>query len=270
MSRPGVSDIPPPGPGRKGKGNRETGIVSPKKVIGVLGGMGPEATAYFFRLLIASTAAAKDQDHAPALIWSDPRVPNRSDAILQGGPSPLPALLQGLALLERGGAGLVVMPCLTAHHYIHELTAAASVPFVNLIEESLRFARARIPELLRVGLLASSGTVRAGLFHTPFEKKGIEVLTPPPRDQERLMEAIHEIKAGRIAGRPRAAIVRAARGLIARGAEAVIAGCTEVPLALRPGDLEVPLIEPMAVGARACIRKAGGRAASGAASPGHD
>ncbi len=236
-----------------------------KKIIGVLGGMGPEATAYFFRLLIASTAAAKDQDHVPVLIWSDPRIPPRSDAILLGSPSPLPALLQGLALLEAGGAGLIVMPCLTAHRHIRELTAAARVPFVNLIEESLRFIRTSIPELRKVGLLASSGTIRAGLFHKPYEKKDIEVLVPAPRSQDRLAEAVLEIKAGRIAGRPRAAIVRAARDLISRGAEAVIAGCTEVPLALRQGDLEVPLIEPMAVGARACIRKAGWRTADGVA-----
>jgi aspartate racemase len=231
-----------------------------KKTIGVLGGMGPEATAYFFRLLIASTTATRDQDHVPVLIWSDPRIPPRSDAILLDGPSPLPALLQGLALLEKGGAGLVVMPCLTAHHYIRELTAAAGVPFVDLIEESLRFVRARIPELRRVGLLASSGTVQAGLFRKPFEKRGIEVLAPAPQGQESVMAAILEIKAGRIAGRPRAAIGGAARTLIARGAEAVIAGCTEVPLALTAGDIEVPLIEPMSVGARVCIRKAGGRA----------
>lgn len=241
-----------------------------KKVIGVLGGMGPEATAYFFRLLIASTTAAKDQDHVPVLIWSDPRIPNRSDAILRGTPSPLPALLEGLTWLERAGAGLIVMPCLTAHHYIRELTAAAGVPFVNLIEESLRIARALVPAPRRVGLLASSGTVRAGIFRKPFEKKGIEVLVPSSEGQDAVMEAIREIKAGRIAGRPRITIVRAARALISRGAEAVIAGCTEVPLALRPDDLEAPLIDPMAVGARVCIRKAGGRPAGGAASPGRE
>jgi aspartate racemase len=247
------------------------GIVSPKKkVIGVLGGMGPEATAYFFRLLTASTVAAKDQDHVPVLIWSDPRIPNRSDAILLGSESPLPALLRGLALLEAGGAGLIVMPCLTAHRYIRELKAAASVPFVDLIGESLRFARARIPEIKRVGLLASSGTIRAGLFRAPFEKKGIAVLVPGPRGQDRVAKAIHEIKAGRIAGLPRTAIVRAARELVSRGAQAVIAGCTEIPLALGRSDLDVPLIEPMAVGARACIRKAGGRAAAGLASLGHE
>ena len=229
-----------------------------KKIIGVLGGMGPEATACFFRLLIASTIAAEDQDHVPVLIWNDPRIPNRSDAILSGGASPLPALLQGLALLEAGGAGLIVMPCLTAHLHIRELAAAASVPFVNLIEESLRFIRTGRPVPRRVGLLASSGTIRAGLFHAPFAGKGIEVLVPAPRSQDRFTEAVAEIKAGRIAGRPRAAIVRAARELVSRGADAVVAGCTEVPLALGPGDLGVPLIEPMAIGARACIRKAGG------------
>jgi len=228
-----------------------------KKVIGVLGGMGPEATALFFRLLVRSTDAATDQDHARILVWNNPRIPPRSEAIISGGPSPLPALLEGLTLLERGGAGLVVMPCLTAHHFASELAAAAGVPLVDLIGETLAHVRKAFPALKTAGLLASPGTIRSGLFSKAFAGAGIGILVPAPREQEAVTAAILEIKAGRTSGRPRTLILRAARALAARGAEAVIAACTEVPLVLRPADLACPFLDPMTIGARACIRKAG-------------
>ena len=228
-----------------------------KKTIGVLGGMGPDATAFFFRLLVRSTDATTDQDHARILVWNDPRVPPRSEAILSGGPSPLPALLEGLALLESAGAGLVVMPCVTAHRYASELAAAARVPFVDLIVETLAHIRKEFPALKTAGLLASHGTIRAGLFSKAAAKAGIDIRVPSAGEQESVTAAVHEIKAGRASGRPRAILLRAARALAARGAEAVIAGCTEVPLVLRSEDLACPLFDPMAIGARACVRKAG-------------
>lgn len=233
-----------------------------KKTIGVLGGMGPEATVHFFNLIVKHTAAAKDQDHIKVLVWNDPTVPPRTDAILGRGPSPLPRLLSGVKVLERGGADLLVMPCITAHYYAAEIAASAHVPLIDLREESLRDAKKRIPGLKKAGLVASTGTVQSRLFQEIFEKSGIEILTPKPAEQRAVMEAVFGkkgIKAGFTAGRPRTALVRVARRLIGRGAEAVIAGCTEIPLALRDSDLAVPLIEPMRIGALACIRKAGYR-----------
>ena len=233
-----------------------------KKTIGILGGMGPEATIYFFNLIIKHTTAAKDQDHVKVLVWNDPTVPPRTEAILGKGPSPLPRLLSGVKVLEQGGAGLIVMPCITAHFYAAGIAAWAKVPFIDLLEESLRHAKKRIPDLKKAGLVASTGTVESRLFHKLFEKQGIEILTPTPSEQRTVMEAIFGkkgIKAGFTTGRPRRTIVRLARRLIGRGAEAVIAGCTEVPLVLREADLVVPLIEPMRIGALACIRKAGYR-----------
>lgn len=231
-----------------------------KKTIGILGGMGPDATAYFFDLIIRNTAAGKDQDHAKILVWNDPTVPPRTDAIFGLGPSPLPRLLAGVKVLEKGGAGLIVMPCLTAHYYAGRIAARSKVPFVNLVEESLREAKKRIPGLKKAGLLASSGTVQSRLFHEVFANGGIEIMTPGPAGQRAVMDAIlgkKGIKAGFTAGPPRAAIVGAARRLAKRGAEAVIAGCTEVPLVLRESDLDVPLIEPMTIAAVACLKKAG-------------
>ena len=231
-----------------------------KKTIGILGGMGPEATVYLFNLIIKATAAAKDQDHARILVWNDPTVPPRTDAIFGLGPSPLPRLLAGAKVLQRGGADLIVMPCLTAHYYAGRIAARSKLPLVNLIDESLREAKRRIPGLRKAGLLASSGTVQSGLFHKHYARGGIEVMAPEPDEQRAVMDAIigrQGIKAGFTTGRPRAVIVRAARRLVKRGAEAVIAGCTEVPLVLRPSDLDVPLIEPMGIAAAACLKKAG-------------
>lgn len=231
-----------------------------KKTIGILGGMGPEATAYFFNLIIKSTDAAKDQEHIPILIWNNPKIPPRTEAILYGGPSPLPLLVEGVKILEKGGAGLIVMPCITAHYFARQIARRAKVPFVNLLDESLRYAKKRIPGMKKAGLVASSGTVKSRLFHKTFEKNGIEIITPEPNEQQKVMEAIFGnsgIKAGFTAGRPRTTVVRIARRLIERGAEAVIAGCTEVPLVLKENDISVPLIEPMKIGALTCIKRVG-------------
>jgi len=231
-----------------------------KKTIGILGGMGPEATAYFFNLIIKSTDAAKDQEHIPILIWNNPKIPPRTEAILYGGPSPLPLLVEGVKILEKGGAGLIVMPCITAHYFARQIARRAKVPFVSLLDESLRYAKKRIPSMKKAGLVASSGTVKSRLFHKTFEKNGIEIITPEPSEQRKVTEAIFGnsgIKAGFTTGRPRTTVVRIARRLIERGAEAVIAGCTEVPLVLKENDISVPLIEPMKIGALTCIKRAG-------------
>jgi aspartate racemase len=233
-----------------------------KRILGILGGMGPEATAFFYRAVIANTEAAVDQEHIPTLIWSDPAIPPRTDAILGSGPSPLPRLLAGVRALERDGAGLIVMPCITAHYWADDIRRAAGAPFIDLLRETRSFVRRHLPGIRRVGLIASSGTVASGLWNAAFAKAGIDIIAPVAAEQTRVMDAIigpGGIKSGVTAGRPRTAIVRAARRLVARGAQAIVAGCTEVPLVLRRGDLEVPLLEPMDIGARVCVRRAGYR-----------
>jgi len=230
------------------------------KTIGILGGMGPEATAHFFKLILENTAAGRDQDHASVLVWNDPKVPARTEAILGEGQSPLPSLLKGIRILQNGGAGLIVMPCVTAHHWAPEISAAVRIPFVNLLDEAVKSALSEIPGLERAGLIASSGTVSSGLWPRAFGKRRIEILLPEPREQDEVMAAIfggEGIKAGATSGPPRTAILKVARRLVRRGAQAVIAGCTEVPLVLREGDVSVPLIEPMTIAARVALSLAG-------------
>jgi aspartate racemase len=231
-----------------------------RKTIGILGGMGPEATAHFFSLIIKHTAAAKDQDHVPVLIYNLPQIPERTPAILGQGPSPIPLLRKGVRTLARAGADFIVVPCISAHAFLPDIRRASPVPILSLLDEALADAKKKNRRLKRAGLLASTGTVRSGLFAKTFAKAGIEIITPTKKEQAKVMEAVfgkRGVKAGFTKGRPRKLVLDIARRLIKRGAEVVIAGCTEIPLVLRDEDLPVPLIEPMRIAAQASIVKAG-------------
>jgi len=230
------------------------------KTIGVLGGMGPEAGAYFFERIVRETEAGHDQDHPPVIICSLPQVPDRTEAILHGGPSPVPALRSGLRALQRAGADFAVMACISAHYYYARVAARSPLPMMSLIDETLAHIRSMRPVPKAIGLIATTGTVRSGIVAQAFEAAGIEVIVPPPQGQKKVMGAIYGkqgIKAGFTGGRPRDALLEIAGGLVGRGAQAILAGCTEVPLVLQAADLRVPLIEPLTIGARAAIRRAG-------------
>lgn len=233
-----------------------------RKVLGILGGMGPEATAYFFELIIRLTAAAEDQEHVPVIIRSDPRVPHRTKAILEGGPSPLPSLVEGARALQAAGADFAVIPCVTAHYFLPEIASRVKIPFVSLLDASREFLRKEHPGVRKVGLIATAGTVRSGIVRDAFAREGIDVLIPSEADQDRIMKAIYGpkgIKAGHRTGGPRRDLLGVARRLVGEGAQVILAGCTEIPLALREEDLDVPFVEPMLVGARACVLRAGFR-----------
>jgi len=230
------------------------------QIIGILGGMGPEATSYFFDLIIRNTRAEKDQEHIPVIIYNNPLVPPRSDAIQKMAPDPVPSLLNGVRALIRAGADFCVMPCITAHYFLPEVQKEVDIPFVHLLDESAKWAADTLPGLKKAGLISSSGTLKTNLFHEPFSRIGVKILESDEGNQNIIGEAIFGqkgIKAGFTAGDPKKMIISAALELIKRGAEAIIAGCTEIPLVLKPKDIPVPLIEPMEISARVCIQKAG-------------
>ena len=231
-----------------------------KKTIGILGGMGPEATAYFYELIIKQTKAEKDQDHIKAVIFSNPEIPPRTDAILKTGPSPTPLLVEGFQRLKEAGADFVVMPCVTAHHFYPEVKDQVDIPFISLLDEAVKWAKDAVPQLRKTGLVASIGTLESRLFHDVFSSAGIETITPEPDEQAQVTDAIfgpRGIKAGFTSGFAKETLVSIAKVLVARGADAIIAGCTEVPLVLKEQDLPVPLVEPLRIAARACIIEAG-------------
>jgi aspartate racemase len=213
-----------------------------------------------FGLIIRNTKVLEDQDHIPVLIYSNPKVPHRTDAIFKNGPSPTPLLIEGVKILNQAGVSFIIVPCVTAHFFLPEVAKEISFSYLSLLEESLMWAQEHIPALKKVGLISSTGTLKSGLFHNAYEAAGIEVIEPEEEEQETVMEAIYGpqgIKAGYTKGVSKEMIVNAAKILIGRGAEAIIAGCTEVPLVLKPEDIPVPLIEPMEIVAKASILKAG-------------
>jgi aspartate racemase len=228
-----------------------------RKVIGVLGGMGPAATADFYQKIVRATPAKSDQDHLQVLIFSNPQVPDRTAAIRGEGPDPLPALVAGAQVLVRGGADLIAIPCVTAHYFYDALQRAIAVPILHLIGETVTAVLTRHPGVRRVGLLATTGTLQARLFEDFFEPRGLELLRPDPEDQAAVvMEAIYRVKAEGAHPALRQRICGAAERLIQRGVEIVVAGCTEVPLLLQDGDLSVPVVDATLVLAEAAVRAA--------------
>lgn len=228
-----------------------------EKTIGVLGGMGPEATLAFFGQIIAATPAVRDQEHLRVVIDSNPKVPDRTAAILAGGASPVPAMTAGIRALQAAGADFVVIPCVSAHAFIDELKAAG-MPIVSMFEAAVAYIREHHPAIRTVGLLATTGTLRAGRFTAELGAAGIRVLEPEARDQERIMAAIYAIKGSTRPRKEIAADVRAvAERLIAQGAEGIITGCTELPLVLRPGDLALPVFDTLSILAGAAVAHAG-------------
>lgn len=233
-------------------------------VVGVLGGMGPEATVDLLRKIVASTRAERDQDHLRVLVDSNAKVPDRTAAALGEGPSPVPALVESAALLARAGASFVVIPCISAHLFLDEVRARVDVPIVSILDVVAEAVRAARPAPRTVGLLGTTGTIKGGLFAARLAREGVASLVPDAAGQARVMAAIYDVKKA-APPRPRAALtadlVREAEALAARGAEAIVAACTEVQLALSAGDLRVPYFDAVLLLARAAVARAGGRLA---------
>lgn len=210
------------------------------KTIGVIGGMGPAATVDFFAKLLEATPAERDQDHLRVLIDSNPRVPDRNAAIAGRGPSPGPQLAQAASGLERAGADVLVIACNTAHAFAEEIQGAVKIPLLSMIDATSDAAMENKP--WRVGVLAADGCRRAGLYQRAFEARNVEALFLSDDAQQEFMQLLYRIKAGDVGDATQRAMERLAISLNARGAQAVIAACTEVPLVLSSDALATPVI----------------------------
>jgi len=227
-----------------------------EKIIGILGGMGPEATIDLFYKIIKFTPAEKDQDHLRIIIDNNPKIPDRTAAILGREESPLPALQETAQNLEKAGADFIIIPCNTAHYFLPLIQESVRIPILNMIEETAKETRKRIPQIQKVGLLASIGVYETKIYHQRFKKFNIEVISPEEKDKEEVMKAIYAVKAGDLSEGVKKSILKIAQELIDRGAEVIIAGCTEIPLILKKGDVSVPLIDPTRILAKAAVQKA--------------
>lgn len=198
--------------------------------VGILGGMGPEATVLILQKLLAAVPAQDDADHIPVIVDQNPQVPSRIRHLLEGsGPDPAPVLAEMARRLVAGGAEALAMPCNTAHHYAPAIRAAITVPFLDMIALSVRHARALVPQgQSAIGILASPAVQKVGLFDAALAKEGLTAFYPST--PEAMLAAIRQIKAQGPSAAARQALRDASQELRARGALVQMIACTEFSL----------------------------------------
>ncbi len=225
-------------------------------IVGILGGMGPLATVDLYRKIILATSAGCDQEHLHVVIEADPSVPDRSSFLRGHGPDPLPALTRGARRLADAGVDFVVIPCNTAHAFLPTLRALVPLPFLDMVAETAERVRVTYPEVRRVGILATEGTIATGLYHEALRARGLVPLQPDEAGHRLVGAAIAAVKGGDTGPGVGALLVEASRALIAAGAEVLLAACTELPLVLTGALVPVPLLDPTQMLAEAAVREA--------------
>ena len=228
-----------------------------KKTIGILGGMGPLATADLYRKIVLLTDAGCDNDHIRVFIDSNCRIPDRTAAILSGGADPLPEMASALRNLEKCGAECIIMPCNTAHYFLPALQAQTAIPFISMLEATARACAAAYPGK-RAAILATRGTLATGLYERALEKEGVDVLLPEEPQRDVLMHLIYEVvKAARPLAPEADLWAQLLEQLRRAGADYFILGCTELPIIADTLPAPGPFIDPTAELAKAAIRFCG-------------
>ena len=229
-------------------------MIRNRKVIGIIGGMGPMATADLFTKIIENTKAATDQEHLHVLIDNNTDIPDRTACIERGSDDPQTLMIESAKRLEAMGADLLIIPCNTAHYYHAGVQAAVGIPVLNMLEITADYCQQN--GITCAGLLATSGTIDAHIYEPYFEARGMRLLTPTRRGIENLMYLIYdEIKAGRNPHPER--LYPEIMLMEDDGAQAFLMACTELPLVFETGG-RIPFIDPTLLLARAAVAAAGG------------
>lgn len=227
------------------------------RLVGVLGGVGPGATAHFLQRLVALTDASRDQDHVRTLAFNDAAIPDRTDFLTgRSSRSPAAALVEDGRLLEACGCELLALPCNTAHSFFDEVQASLGIPLLHMVRETVRACAAA--ELRQVGVLATTGTVLMDLYGREGAALGVACRYPDPVGQRRVNHLIYdEVKAGRaVDGR---ALDELAGDLGRAGCDGVVLGCTELSAAFagRTRAAGLPVVDALDVLACRVIERAG-------------
>lgn len=218
-------------------------LIPPSRMVGILGGMGPAATADFYTKLISATPAQLDQEHLRVVMWADPTVPNRHEALIDGGVDPTPWLEKGVTELMRCGAEIIVVPCNTVHAYLPAVFDNKDVEFISIIDTAVE-AICRVDSGSRIGLLAADGALASRLYQRKLRQMGKEPVIPVAEDQSALMRSIYNIKAGRPPAQEESRINEMVDRLCDDGVTSLIAGCTELSLLFTNDEVEVPVVDP--------------------------
>lgn len=227
-----------------------------KKTIGILGGMGPLATCDLFRKIVEIEEALCDQDHVRVIVDSNTNIPDRTAAILRGGADPLPELCKSAELLQEAGAEVLIMPCNTAHYFYDAIVSRTGAKLLNMPRETAKILMDN--GVRTAGLLATDGTIESGVYENALTGCGVRQLVPTAEKQKAVMEIIYDgVKAGKT-DYPTAGFLAAVEELRAAGAETLILGCTELPVAYSLYKLSFPHIDPTLVLAVRAVEEAGG------------
>ena len=224
---------------------------------GIIGGMGPSATCDLMQKIIDNTDAGDDQHNIHLLVDQNTDVPDRTAAILKGGADPMPELTKSAKRLEAAGADFLCMSCNTAHYFHERLSKQVGIPILNMPAESAQELKRR--GVRKVGLLATDGTIRTGVYHRYLKEAGIEVVVPEGEDQKTVMSLIYDCvkKNVPVEKYPKEQVARTVANLKAKGAEAYLLACTELPIAFERLGYREGFVDPTLVLARAIIREAG-------------
>jgi len=189
-----------------------------KTLLGIIGGMGTQATACFYEKLHSMQNVTKEQEYLDVLLYSIPSTPDRTAYITGQSPeSPLEHLIKAAKTLETAGAACIAIPCVTSHYFYEDLKNAVSIPILNMLDETVDFVAEK--GIKKICLLATDGTIKGRAFHTAFNKRGIEVIVPPDDEQHKLMTVIYDIKRG---------VEVAPDALYSMSEDIIVLGCTEL------------------------------------------
>lgn len=220
-------------------------MVENRKTLGIIGGLGPMATAHFMKLIMDMTDVRTDQAHLPMLVYNMPFIPDRTAHILDNTKeNPLPQMLAfGKALCEQG-ADCIAIPCVTAHYFFSQLEVEISAPIINGVRQTVQHLRQQ--GITKVGIMATDGTIASGIFHRELEAQGLTPIAPEAEYQKMVMHLIFEnVKAGLPAEMDK--FFAAAENLRKQGAQAIILGCTELSLIKRDNPIGPGFVDAMEV-----------------------
>ncbi len=226
-----------------------------KKKIGIVGGMGPMATVELFRMIVDHTESANDQGHIRVLIDNNPQIPDRTAAILSGDRTPVRKICESAEGLVMLGADMILIPCNTSHYFFDEIQRDIDVEVVNMVDETARALERR--GCRRAGLLATTGTIKGGIYHRYFRQRDIEIIQPDDEGQQKVMDFIYKgVKASDYSF-DTSDFMAVAKKLMDQGAETLVLGCTEIPVGIKMYGLELNHIDSLEALANAAIVKAG-------------
>ena len=227
------------------------------KTIGIIGGMGPLATVDLYKRIVLRTAALKDQDHIHVLIDSNTNIPDRTKAIIADGENPTKELIKSAKILEKAGADFLIMPCNTAHYFIDKIKESVEIPFINMLEETVKYTYASFGKDTVVGIMATDGTIKSKIYEDYYNKLGIKTVIPE-KTQDKIMKFIYDIiKKGKY-DEGTELFFECVEELKEKGAEAFLLGCTELSSAQYLYNIKGKFINPMEVLTEVSIKYAGG------------